>query len=103
MHRNAQSVWMVAHGDVYDATGFLDKHPAGNLSLNPHSVHLPLDIVAQVRKLFFASQVVIRQKALIFILKRLALCGKSSSPRFHSPLPFPPRPSNALPGTKSER
>lgn len=28
-HNSSLSAWVVAHGDVYDSTDFLNKHPAG--------------------------------------------------------------------------
>ena len=28
-HKSSLSAWVVAHGDVYDSTEFLNKHPAG--------------------------------------------------------------------------
>lgn len=30
-HKSALSAWVVAHGHVYDATAFLNQHPAGNI------------------------------------------------------------------------
>ena len=29
-HNNSKSCWIVAHGYVYDATAFLNKHPVGS-------------------------------------------------------------------------
>jgi len=94
-HNNEKSCWIVINGEVYDLTGFLDKHPGGKRVL--------VRVAGQDASKQFASFHDVKSVLAKYgpELRIGSVAGLGEKKVAHTPAPAPAAPVSAAPATRA--